>query len=1066
MAADRPFYPDAAAKLGALTNPSMAPLFWPPRHARPRAVWIAHVPFVHWLIDALRPRVLVELGTRDGIAYSACCATVHRLGLDARCIAIADAPVDAAFRGLHDQRYATFSDLWQLAPDEAAARLPDAGVDLLHIAEPTASGGAEHLLAAWQSRLSARAVVLLHGTNRLRPDGGAARLFARLAGEMPSFAFMHGEGLGVLAIGAEPCADVAALCALDDAAAVGTVRDRFRAFAERWRLEAELQALDGMPQRLAASEAMRARAAEAARQARGGAQRAGREADALRSEIDALLQNAAAAERAVADAVLAHHDSLQARALLRESQLREARLQQELGQALADAHRAAAARHRAEREAARLLDLELLLGSGLFDAAWYRARYADVDASGLDPALHYLREGLPEQRDPGPLFDAAAYLATHAEVARAGIGAVMHYIKYGAAEGRQRQPVADAQLDPPATHTPRARGHEPAAAALRLAFLSAAPAASGHSQRARRLAEAAEAGGAAALMLRCDEVGARIEQVGAVDILVVCGASWSQDTATAVAAVQAAAARLAVDLDDPAVFAETQPTDDAGAGRLIAAADFCLAATDEIAIRARRAGKPALVLPSGYDAAMLQSARLAVRRRHQAAVDTLVRIGYLGDARTHGADGVEALVRLLTQREDCRLVLSRDPSGESSDLNPSVLAALPDRIEWRDRPVHLADELARLDVAVLPRNDGDPQCRNEGALPWVAAALVEVPLIATPTDAFRRAIAHGRTGYLATTADEWDDALRLLLADPAGRRRMATAAYLEALWRYGPECRAQDVGLALQQIRGGRAGAQAFELALHRAASATSIATLPDSETVFLADVLGAADVTVAVTLHNQARFVEEALESVRGQTLEALDLIVVDDASTDDGLAVALGWAETHRARFNRVEVRRTAVASGTGASRNAAFAASHTGYVFPLDAANRLRPRCCKRLLAEARTAGAAFAHPVLRRFGEASGRVPSQPYVPARLVGQPHIDAMALVSLAAWAGVGGYDVTPTGCEDADFWCRMAEHGMHGIHVGGEPLAEVRVLDAPATSPVPDTEVLLRRHPWLTVG
>jgi glycosyltransferase involved in cell wall biosynthesis len=41
--------------------------------------------------------------------------------------------------------------------------------------------------------------------------------------------------------------------------------------------------------------------------------------------------------------------------------------------------------------------------------------------------------------------------------------------------------------------------------------------------------------------------------------------------------------------------------------------------------------------------------------------------------------------------------------------------------------------------------------------------------------------------------------------------------------------------------------------------------------------------------LCNDANYVEEALDSVRAQTLAALVLIVVDDRSTDESLAVAL---------------------------------------------------------------------------------------------------------------------------------------------------------------------------------
>jgi hypothetical protein len=45
--------------------------------------WVPHIPFAFWLIDALRPRTVVELGTQSGVSYSAFAQAVQILGLDA-----------------------------------------------------------------------------------------------------------------------------------------------------------------------------------------------------------------------------------------------------------------------------------------------------------------------------------------------------------------------------------------------------------------------------------------------------------------------------------------------------------------------------------------------------------------------------------------------------------------------------------------------------------------------------------------------------------------------------------------------------------------------------------------------------------------------------------------------------------------------------------------------------------------------------------------------------------------------------------------------------------------------
>ena len=49
-------------------------------------------------------------------------------------------------------------------------------------------------------------------------------------------------------------------------------------------------------------------------------------------------------------------------------------------------------------------DVAALHATGHFDAEWYRRTFPDVDAVGMDPALHYLRYGNQMNRDPGPDF--------------------------------------------------------------------------------------------------------------------------------------------------------------------------------------------------------------------------------------------------------------------------------------------------------------------------------------------------------------------------------------------------------------------------------------------------------------------------------------------------------------------------------------------------------------------------------------------------------------------------------------------------------------------------------------
>jgi glycosyltransferase involved in cell wall biosynthesis len=303
---------------------------------------------------------------------------------------------------------------------------------------------------------------------------------------------------------------------------------------------------------------------------------------------------------------------------------------------------------------------------------------------------------------------------------------------------------------------------------------------------------------------------------------------------------------------------------------------------------------------------------------------------------------------------------------------------------------------------------------------------------------------------------------------------VAQAAFHDVLWEFGPERRVEAMASILEQLQGGRAASRAFELEFHRSATCRRPApTIPESEIVFARDRLGQAEVTVVVPLHNHGHTIVETLESVRAQTIDNLDLVVVDDCSTDDSLAVALDWARRNDRRFNRTLVLRNMQNSGRGPTRNAGFGAAETPFVFPLDAGNLLRPECCIEALAAVRSTGAAFAYPVAQRYGTDTEMIGTDGYVPIRFAGGNYIDAMALVSKASWAAVGGYEhMQPGGYEDYDFWCRCVERGMLGHAIGGTPLVDYRVqppsMDRTAIASRDKQRHLLadirRHHPWIS--
>jgi hypothetical protein len=230
------------------------PLFWPPSRLGAGSAWYGHVPFAHWLVSAIRPRLVVELGTHNGVSFAAFCEAVRRNSLATRCIAVdlwqGDAHAgfygEAVFRdlaGFVAAHYAGFAELRRSDFAAALDGVADGSVDLLHVDGRHRYEDVREDFEGWRPKLSQHAVVLFHDICETREDFGVHRYWAELTSGAPHFAFHHAHGLGVLLVGDDPPVAAATLCALRYTEAAATLRARFAAFGDRW--VAEMRAHEG-----------------------------------------------------------------------------------------------------------------------------------------------------------------------------------------------------------------------------------------------------------------------------------------------------------------------------------------------------------------------------------------------------------------------------------------------------------------------------------------------------------------------------------------------------------------------------------------------------------------------------------------------------------------------------------------------------------------------------------------------------------------------------------------------------------------------------------------------------
>jgi glycosyltransferase involved in cell wall biosynthesis len=188
----------------------------------------------------------------------------------------------------------------------------------------------------------------------------------------------------------------------------------------------------------------------------------------------------------------------------------------------------------------------------------------------------------------------------------------------------------------------------------------------------------------------------------------------------------------------------------------------------------------------------------------------------------------------------------------------------------------------------------------------------------------------------------------------------------------------------------------------------------------------GNADITAVIANHNYARFLPEAVASLRTQDGGPPRIVVVDDGSTEPATDSTLA-----RLKAEGVHVIRQAN-RGVSAARNAGLAYVETPYWLVLDADDRLTPGALAAMRVPLdRDERLGFAFGFMRFFGAMSGVVRFPDYDPYRLLHRHTVGLTALARVEVLRITGGYDPHFPHYEDWELWVHALAHGYEGRRV-----------------------------------
>ena len=203
-------------------------------------------------------------------------------------------------------------------------------------------------------------------------------------------------------------------------------------------------------------------------------------------------------------------------------------------------------------------------------------------------------------------------------------------------------------------------------------------------------------------------------------------------------------------------------------------------------------------------------------------------------------------------------------------------------------------------------------------------------------------------------------------------------------------------------------------------------------------------EITVAMPAYNAAAHLHEAMDSILAQSFEDFELLVVDDGSTDNTLALAQSIDD------KRVRVERLPANKGRATARNMALGRARGRYLAWMDADDIAMPHrlevqhACLEALPQIHICGGGVQY-----FGQSDVLefFPEQPEAAraAALFGAPVPNGCALLRLDAMRAFGlRYDAALARAEDMAFWAdALLKAGLQAVNLQ-EPLLRYRYTPA----------------------
>ena len=702
--------------------------------------WIKHIPFAFFIIELLKPKIVVELGVHTGNSFSAFCQAVKYLNIKASCYGV-DTFKGDPHSGVYDEfvyidinnyiteNYGDFAQLMRMTFDEALEYFSDGSIDLLHIDGYHTYEAVKHDFESWLPKMSDRGVILLHDTQVRRDEFGAWKLWEEISKLYPSYEFKFGYGLGVLAVGKN--AHDVIIKFIEEAREKIFIERLFFTFGSNIEFRTHIQRLEGEVAEVRNTIAQK---------------------DERVRELEANLEDRNQRIQRLEGEV-------------REIKMKNLRINTELNSikssvtwrtvmkwhSFVEKLMPPMTRRRGWYDLG-IIGLRTIANEGWRSFWWkYRQRRRKVKQESTHHGENFFQE---KDKD----LDLEKIIEDY-----------VHYT------------------------SPRK---------FRVLYITGAPDLPSNRYRVYNFEEYLSDFEIETNHINQFEISDKLDEILTFDLIVMFRVAMDENLTRLIDICRKLNIPTIFDVDDY-VFEPKIATVEYIDGirflpkeelslyfegvkryrKTLLSCDYFTTTTEYLAERSKELGKKAFVLRNGLNKEIVEITK-RVKESYKKE-DNFIKIGYFSGTKTHQKDFavvVGGIRRILSEYNNVKLLI-----GGYLDLKEfPELDKFKDRIEtlpwvpWQKLPFNII----KADINIAPLEVGNPFSEAKSELKYFEAALLKIPTIASPTDAFKYAIKDGVNGFLAKDENEWYTKLKNLIENEELRRKIGERAYEHSLGEY------------------------------------------------------------------------------------------------------------------------------------------------------------------------------------------------------------------------------------------------------------------------------------------